>query len=107
MTAELIRSVLAERVGRIRTSAKRVFGSFTKHPVRWGEARDERSQLQNKRLALRRMAATPTFQLWVRKQLGRNDLIRAQVEREMWPVHIKTEIQDAGKWVEVNGSLTP
>ena len=28
-----------------------------------GEARDERSQLQNKKLAWRRMAATPQFQL--------------------------------------------
>jgi protein subunit release factor A len=28
-----------------------------------GEARDERSQLQNKRLAFRRMVQTPAFQL--------------------------------------------
>jgi len=28
-----------------------------------GEARDERSQLQNKKLAWKRMAATPQFQL--------------------------------------------
>ncbi|QSM01164.1 RF-1 peptide chain release factor [Mycobacterium phage Nanosmite] len=65
-----------------------------------GEARDERSQLQNKRLAFRRMAETTTFRLWVKRQLGQDDLLKAAVERDMWPVNIKTEVRENGEWVD-------
>ena len=36
-----------------------------------GESREERSQLQNKRTALKRMAATPTFLFWVHEESKR------------------------------------
>jgi protein subunit release factor B len=65
-----------------------------------GEARDERSQLQNKRLALKRMAETPKFQLWVKRQMGQEHLIKAAVERDMWPVNLKMEVKKDGKWIE-------
>ncbi|CPS24851.1 peptide chain release factor 1 [Mycobacteroides abscessus] len=65
-----------------------------------GESREERSQLQNKQSAFRRMANSPKFQLWVKRQVGREDLQRAQVERDMWPVNLKTEVRESGKWVE-------
>lgn len=65
-----------------------------------GEARDERSQLQNKRLAFRRMVASPKFQAWLRRALGRDALARAEVERAMWPVNLRTEVREDGKWVE-------
>lgn len=44
---------------------KRDTGTRVIHPPSGarGEARDERSQLQNKRLAFKRMVATPQFQL--------------------------------------------
>lgn len=45
------------------------------------------------------MCATPEFKLWVKMMLGHDDRIRAEVEREMWPVNIKTEVQRDGKWV--------
>jgi protein subunit release factor B len=63
------------------------------------ESREERSQLQNKRIAFKRMAETPKFKLWLKRQLGQETLIRAAVEREMWPVNLKTEVKQDGKWV--------
>ena len=41
-----------------------------------GEARDERSQLQNKKLAFRRMVNDPKFALWVRMQSANNSPTR-------------------------------
>lgn len=35
-----------------------------------GEARDERSQLQNKRRAFLRMTQTPKFRVWLRRMTG-------------------------------------
>lgn len=66
-----------------------------------GEARDERSQLQNKRMALRRMADSAKFRLWVRRQTAGEELLHAQVERDMWPVNLKTEVRENGQWVAV------
>ncbi len=65
-----------------------------------GESQEERSQLQNKRTAFRRMVATPKFQAWLRIQLGRTSLAEVEVEKAMWPVNIKTEVQEDGRWVE-------
>lgn len=65
-----------------------------------GESQEERSQLQNKQTAFRRMTQTSKFQAWLRRKLGQDALIRAEVERAMWPVNIKTEVQEDGKWVE-------
>jgi protein subunit release factor B len=65
-----------------------------------GEARDERSQLQNKKAAFRRMAETPRFKAWVKLAAGRDDHLRAEVERELWPNKIKVEVRQDGKWVE-------
>ena len=64
-----------------------------------GESQEERSQLQNKKTAFRRMAETPTFKLWVRRQTGSEDLLKAAVERDMWPVNLKTEVFEDGGWV--------
>lgn len=59
-----------------------------------GEARDERSQLQNKRLAFVRMAESPEFKAWVRRQAGEDALAIAAVERELWPDRTKVEVFD-------------
>lgn len=64
-----------------------------------GEARDERSQLQNKRLAFRRMAESATFRAWVRRQAGEDALMIAAVERETWPDRLRTEVRRGGEWV--------
>ena len=66
-----------------------------------GEARDERSQLQNKKLAFRRMAESSEFRAWTRKQVGSDAKLHAEVERETWPDRIKTEVMKDGEWNEV------
>jgi protein subunit release factor B len=63
-----------------------------------GEARDERSQLQNTRLAFRRMAESATFRAWVRMEGGRREAIEAEVERAMDPRHIRVEVRRDGLW---------
>lgn len=76
--------------------------------VRWihhpsgarGESREERSQLQNKKTAWRRMCETREFKAWVRTQAARDAGLGAIVEREMWPDKLKTEVREDGKWVE-------
>lgn len=65
-----------------------------------GEAREERSQLQNKKAAFRKMAESAKFQLWIKRQTSNEDIINSKVERDMWPVNLKTETQQDGKWVE-------
>lgn len=67
-----------------------------------GEARDQRSQLQNKRSAFRRMCETKEFRAWTRKLASSDDLLKAEVERELWPDRLKTEVRDgSGPWKEV------
>ena len=68
-----------------------------------GESREERSQLQNKKKAFRKMAESSKFRLWVKRQLGLDDLIKAQVEREMWPANLKVEVREGDEWVTLNG----
>ena len=63
-----------------------------------GEARDERSQLQNKKTAFRRMAESSAFRAWVRRQSGADAQTIAAVEREMWPDRVSVETQENGEW---------
>lgn len=67
-----------------------------------GEARDERSQLQNKRLAFRRMVDSKEFQLYIKMRVGQEDKMRAEVERSMQdPRNLRVELKDEkGRWVE-------
>ena len=63
-----------------------------------GESREERSQLQNKRKAMKRMAETDKFRSWVRMQGGVQAKIEAEVDRLMQDRYIRTEVKDDGKW---------
>lgn len=63
-----------------------------------GESREQRSQLQNKRLAWKRMSSTAEFKAWVRRQLGEDARLEAQVERELWPDRLKVEVVEDGEW---------
>lgn len=76
-----------------------------------GESREERSQLQNKRTAFKRMAAHPKFKVWLNKQLyvqgdpnrgyawkfeaGRWVRNEQQVDKD-----ILVEVRVAGQWVQ-------
>jgi protein subunit release factor B len=63
-----------------------------------GESREERSQLQNKKLAWRRMSESKEFKAWVRVQSGEEARTLAAVERELWPDRLKTEVYSDGEW---------
>lgn len=64
-----------------------------------GKATDERSQLQNKKLAWKRMCETSEFRAWTRKIVAGDTLLEIQVERELWPDRLKTEVKDEnGRW---------
>lgn len=70
-----------------------------------GESREERSQHQNKRLALVKLSKTPQFRYWVAQVVKSMDggLTPEQwVEQEMQKLdHFKIEYKDAqGKWVD-------
>jgi protein subunit release factor B len=65
-----------------------------------GESREERSQLQNKKLAFKRMAESTAFRAWVRRQAGEDALMIAAVERETWPDRTVVEVRDGDEWVK-------
>lgn len=72
-----------------------------------GESREERSQLQNKKLAFRRMADHPLFRAWVARQTHEYKQMerRAQqwVEQQLNdPTAVKQEIRHKGRWVQVD-----
>lgn len=64
-----------------------------------GESREERSQLQNKKAAFRRMIDSEKFQVWMKRQLGQMDASAAEadraarnrVERDMRPANLLIE----------------
>lgn len=67
-----------------------------------GECQSERSQHINKRLALKRMVATPRFRAWVARRIAEIDsgqTVDEKVEKMMHPSHLKVEYRDKdGKW---------
>lgn len=76
-----------------------------------GESREERSQLQNKRTAFKRMAAHPKFKVWLNKQLyTQGDPNRGyawKFEGGRWVRNeqqadkdILVEVRVAGQWVQ-------
>jgi peptide chain release factor 1 len=71
-----------------------------------GEARDSRSQLDNKRTAFARMAQTVKFKKWHRiesaKMLGIHADVDKTVDEMMNDSNLKIEIQVDGKWMDVN-----
>jgi protein subunit release factor B len=72
-----------------------------------GEARDERSQLQNKKLAWKRMCESKEFQLWLRRTLGQDAAREAEEARtrasfQISAGDVKIETRVHGRWVETD-----
>lgn len=68
-----------------------------------GQCEEQRNQLQNKRVAFRRMAETKEFQAWVKREAARRSGELAEIERKIDKSmrFVKTEIYDEnGRWVE-------
>lgn len=65
-----------------------------------GESREERSQLQNKKAALKRLAKDPRFVYWVALQTGRFESDEAYLARQLTDDKLKVEVKDdKGRWV--------
>jgi len=87
---------------------KRDTGVRITHPASGavGEARDQRSQAQNKRSAFRRLIETETFQAWLRIETARAMLtneerraIEEKVEQWMTPEHLRVEYFHEDRWI--------
>lgn len=67
-----------------------------------GESREERSQLQNKRAAFKKMVDTPEFQRYIQRRMYGIGRAEAEVERAMERTQdFRVEVKDAkGRWVE-------
>ncbi len=69
-----------------------------------GESREERSQLQNKRLAFRKMVESAAFKVWLNRTLAQGPTPEERVERDMQPENLRIEIRDdAGRWAPAPG----
>lgn len=70
-----------------------------------GESRDERSQLQNKRTAFKRMVDTPEFKRYIDMRMYGIGRAEAEVERMMSRTQdFRTEVRVNGRWREWDGS---
>lgn len=67
-----------------------------------GESREERSQLQNKKSAWKKLAAHPKMKIWLLMQAGASAAAIAEVERSMLPGNIRVEKKVNGRWVPFN-----
>lgn len=70
-----------------------------------GESREERSQLQNKRTALKRMTQHPKFSFWVeqkRREMEQGMTDEEVVAEQMSPENLLIEVKRDGKWVKAD-----
>lgn len=66
-----------------------------------GESREERSQLQNKKAAFKKMVDQPSFKFWVQQMTGKikteAQLIK-EIDESIAKGDVRTEIKENGKW---------
>lgn len=73
-----------------------------------GESREERSQLQNKRTAFKRMVDTPEFKRYIDMRMYGIGRAEAEVERMMQREQdFRTEVRVNGRWQETDGLEDP
>jgi len=68
-----------------------------------GESREQKSQYQNKRIALKRLTENIKFKLWLNRKATEiidKKTLDQRVEEMMSGDNIKMEIQENGKWVD-------
>lgn len=68
-----------------------------------GESREERSQYQNKKIALRRLVEHPKFKIWHNRkvmEIIEGKTIEKKVDEMMDPKNIKIEVKQNDKWIE-------
>jgi protein subunit release factor A len=76
---------------------------FIHHPSgARGESREERSQLQNKKRAFRKLVDSSAFKMWIQKKLSTGPTAEERVAADMAPENLKVEHKVGGKWVRVD-----
>jgi len=81
-----------------------------KHPESGATAScsEHKSQLQNRKVAFRRLIETPQFKIWHARKVheySTQKTIEQEIEELMKPHNIKTEVKDGqGKWIETKES---
>jgi hypothetical protein len=66
-----------------------------------GVSRQERSQLQNKKQAFRRMTEDPKFKVWLNREIFRLDgkpSPEELVKKDMAPDNLRVEVKQNGRW---------
>lgn len=63
------------------------------------ECREERSQLQNKKKAWKKLSEHPKMLLWIKLQSGLSAKVAAELDQWMFPHNIRAEKKVDGKWV--------
>jgi len=63
------------------------------------ESREERSQLQNKKKAWKKLVESPKFKIWLRMQAGLSAKMIAELDLWLLPHNIRVEKKVDGKWV--------
>jgi len=63
------------------------------------EARDSRSQHQNKKNAFTRLAAKPEFKNWLRVESLHKQELERKVKEMMNPKNLLIEVQDGNDWI--------
>lgn len=84
---------------------KRNSGVRIRHPESGaiGESREERSQLQNKKIAFRRLVDNTKFKMWINrkaKEIIDKKTIEQRVEEMMTEENLKIEMKVDNKWVD-------
>lgn len=67
-----------------------------------GTSRQERSQLQNKKHAFRRMTEHPKFMIWLNREIFRLDGKKSaeeMVQADMEPQKLRVEVKQGKRWV--------
>lgn len=70
-----------------------------------GESREQRSQFQNKKIALRRLIEHPKFKVWHNRkvlEVIEGKTIEQKVDEMMDPKNIKIEMKKEGVWYETD-----
>ena len=74
-----------------------------------GESREERSQHQNKKIALKRLTEHPKFKIWHNRKVMEvieGKTIEQKVDEMMEEKNIKVEVKNGGKWIEEKNEET-
>lgn len=68
------------------------------------ECREERSQLQNRKIAFKRLVGCAAFKIWMSRELLARDGVptpEERVEKDMEPDNLRIEVRQDGKWTSV------